>query len=77
MVYLLVVYYIRTVRPLTARISSAHDSMANRTVAIKKIWNPFDSPARVKRTYREIHLMKHLKHDNACVGKGTKYEREY
>ncbi|KAJ5227991.1 hypothetical protein N7489_008699 [Penicillium chrysogenum] len=45
-------------------ICSAHDSMANRTVAIKKIWNPFDSPARVKRTYREIHLMKHLKHDN-------------
>ncbi|CAI7572480.1 unnamed protein product [Penicillium viridicatum] len=27
-------------------------------------WNPFDSSARVKRTYREVHLMNHLKHDN-------------
>ncbi|OQE18058.1 hypothetical protein PENFLA_c022G10659 [Penicillium flavigenum] len=45
-------------------ICSARDSMANRMVVIKKIGNPFDSPARVKRTYREIHLMKHLKHDN-------------
>ena len=71
-VYPLLVY-IRTVIPLTGRISSAHDSMANRTVAIKKIWNPFDSPARVKRTYREIHLMNHLRHDNVCA-KESKYE---
>ncbi|KAJ5940836.1 hypothetical protein N7516_001004 [Penicillium verrucosum] len=35
-------------------ICSAHDSKANRTVAIKKIGNPFDSSARVKRTYREL-----------------------
>ncbi|CAI7590005.1 unnamed protein product [Penicillium discolor] len=45
-------------------ICSAYDSKANRTVAIKKIGNPFDSAARVKRTYREVHLMNHLKHDN-------------
>ncbi|KAJ5421078.1 hypothetical protein N7465_003597 [Penicillium sp. CMV-2018d] len=45
-------------------ISSAHDSKVNRTVAIKKIGNPFDGSARVKRTYREVHLMNHLKHDN-------------
>lgn len=76
MVYPLV-YSIRTVRPLTSSISSAHDSMANRTVAIKKIGNPFDSSARVKRTYREIHLMKQLKHDNACAEKEMKYEREH
>jgi serine/threonine protein kinase len=72
-----VVYSIRTVRSLTASISSARDSMANRMVVIKKIGNPFDSPARVKRTYREIHLMKHLKHDNVCVGEETKYGREH
>ncbi|KGO72717.1 hypothetical protein PITC_057030 [Penicillium italicum] len=35
-------------------ICSAHDSKANRTVAIKKIGNPFDGSARVKRTYREL-----------------------
>ncbi|CAG8908245.1 unnamed protein product [Penicillium egyptiacum] len=46
-------------------ICSARDSVANRMVAIKKIGNPFASPARVKRTYREIHLMNHLRHDNA------------
>lgn len=45
-------------------ICSAHDSKANRTVAIKKIGNPFEGSARVKRTYREVHLMNHLKHDN-------------
>ncbi|KAJ5493786.1 hypothetical protein N7463_009873 [Penicillium fimorum] len=45
-------------------ICSAHDSTANRTVAIKKIKNPFDSNSLVKRTYREIHLMTNLKHDN-------------
>lgn len=70
-------YSLRTVRPLTASISSAHDSKANRTVAIKKIGNPFDGAARVKRTYREVHLMNHLKHDNACAEKEIKYEREY
>ncbi|KAJ5418797.1 uncharacterized protein N7487_002347 [Penicillium crustosum] len=48
-------------------ICSAHDSKANRTVAIKKIGNPFDGSARVKRTYREVHLMNHLKHDNAYI----------
>ncbi|KAJ5158158.1 uncharacterized protein N7500_007809 [Penicillium coprophilum] len=45
-------------------ICSAHDSMANRTVAIKKIKNPFDSSSLIKRTYREVHLMTNLKHDN-------------
>ncbi|EKV06074.1 hypothetical protein PDIG_78520 [Penicillium digitatum PHI26] len=48
-------------------ICSAHDSKANRTVAIKKIGKPFDGSARVKHTYREVHLMNHLKHDNAYI----------
>ncbi|OQE07668.1 hypothetical protein PENVUL_c012G09001 [Penicillium vulpinum] len=45
-------------------ICSARDSMANQIVAIKKIKNPFEHPALIKRTYREIHLMTNLKHDN-------------
>ena len=51
--------------------------MANQTMAIKKIGKPFDSSARVKRTYREVHLMNHLKHDNVCVEQETKYELQH
>ncbi|KAJ5361959.1 hypothetical protein N7541_002803 [Penicillium brevicompactum] len=45
-------------------ICSARDSISNSTVAIKKIISPFDTPALAKRTYREVHLLSHLRHDN-------------
>ncbi|KAJ5135545.1 uncharacterized protein N7515_004823 [Penicillium bovifimosum] len=45
-------------------ICSAHDSMTNQTVAIKKIGKPFHSTAVAKRTYREAHLLNNLRHDN-------------
>lgn len=51
--------------------SSARDSISNSTVAIKKIISPFDTPALAKRTYREVHLLSHLRHDN--VGLQIKY----
>lgn len=54
------------VRSLTASISSACDSMTKQTVALKKIGKPFDNTAVAKRTYREIHLLNNLRHDNAC-----------
>ncbi|KAJ5290548.1 uncharacterized protein N7443_010801 [Penicillium atrosanguineum] len=45
-------------------ICSAHDSIGNKTVAIKKIANPFENPAVTKRAYREVHLLSNLRHDN-------------
>ena len=44
--------------------SSARDCFSNSQVAIKKIPAPFDTPALAKRTYREVHLLNHLRHDN-------------
>jgi p38 MAP kinase len=35
-------------------------------VAIKKIMKPFSTPVLAKRTYRELKLLKHLKHENVC-----------
>ncbi|KAJ5082018.1 hypothetical protein N7532_011061 [Penicillium argentinense] len=45
-------------------ICSAHDSITNKTVAVKKIGKPFNHPILSKRTYREIHLLSNLRHDN-------------
>lgn len=33
-------------------------------VAIKKLTRPFQSPIHAKRTYRELRLLKHMRHDN-------------
>jgi serine/threonine protein kinase len=33
-------------------------------VAVKKIMKPFSTPVLSKRTYRELKLLKHLKHEN-------------
>jgi p38 MAP kinase len=33
-------------------------------VAIKKIMKPFSTPVLSKRTYRELKLLKHLRHEN-------------
>ncbi|KAJ5683718.1 uncharacterized protein N7477_000063 [Penicillium maclennaniae] len=45
-------------------ICSAHDSIGKQTVAIKKIGKPFENPAVTKRTYREVHLLSNMRHDN-------------
>lgn len=44
--------------------SSARDQLTNQSVAIKKIMKPFSTPVLAKRTYRELKLLKHLKHEN-------------
>lgn len=44
--------------------SSAKDQLTNQNVAIKKIMKPFSTPVLAKRTYRELKLLKHLKHEN-------------
>jgi hypothetical protein len=45
--------------------SSAKDrANGGASVAIKKILKPFSTPVLAKRTYRELKLLKHFRHDN-------------
>ena len=48
-------------------ISSAKDQLTSSDVAIKKILKPFNNPVLSKRTFRELKLLKHLRHDNVCL----------
>ncbi|KAJ5247182.1 hypothetical protein N7468_002165 [Penicillium chermesinum] len=45
-------------------ICSATDTTSKETVAIKKIMNPFATSGVAKRTYREVHMLCNLRHDN-------------
>ncbi|KAJ1960555.1 MAPK protein hog1 [Dispira parvispora] len=45
-------------------VCSAKDYLTSQPVAIKKIMKPFSTSVLAKRTYRELKLLKHLKHDN-------------
>jgi p38 MAP kinase len=53
---------IGTNKALTA--SSAFDQITQQPVALKKIMKPFDTTSLAKRTYREIRLLKYLRHEN-------------
>ena len=53
------------------RFSSAKDQLTGQAVAVKKIMKPFSTPVLAKRTYRELKLLKHLKHENACYPSPT------
>lgn len=51
--------------PLTrAPRSSAVDSRTGNKVAIKKLYRPFQSELFAKRAYRELRLLKHMRHEN-------------
>lgn len=45
-------------------VCSAKDQLTGQAVAVKKIMKPFSTPVLAKRTYRELKLLKHLKHEN-------------
>lgn len=45
-------------------VCSATDTLTSQPVAIKKIMKPFSTSVLVKRTYRELKLLKHLRHEN-------------
>ncbi|ORY24066.1 mitogen-activated protein kinase-like protein HOG1 [Naematelia encephala] len=45
-------------------VCSAKDQLSGTSVAIKKIMKPFSTPVLSKRTYRELKLLKHLRHEN-------------
>jgi p38 MAP kinase len=38
--------------------------LTGQPVAVKKIMKPFSTPVLSKRTYRELKLLKHLRHEN-------------
>lgn len=44
--------------------SSARDKLTGKTVAIKKILQPFSNPFHARTTYREFKILKHLRHEN-------------
>uniref|UniRef100_A0A8C5Z0G5 mitogen-activated protein kinase n=1 Tax=Marmota marmota marmota TaxID=9994 RepID=A0A8C5Z0G5_MARMA len=51
--------------PLTCPpCSSAYDSRLRQKVAVKKLSRPFQSLIHARRTYRELRLLKHVKHEN-------------
>uniref|UniRef100_G1N7P4 mitogen-activated protein kinase n=1 Tax=Meleagris gallopavo TaxID=9103 RepID=G1N7P4_MELGA len=43
---------------------SAVDGRSGTKVAIKKLYRPFQSQILAKRAYRELRLLKHMKHEN-------------
>lgn len=49
--------------------SSAKDQLTGQAVAVKKIMKPFSTPVLSKRTYRELKLLKHIRHENASLAR--------
>lgn len=46
------------------QVCSSKDNRSGEQVAIKKLSRPFQSIMHAKRAYREIRLLKHMKHEN-------------
>lgn len=44
--------------------SSARDQLVHRTVAVKKLAEPFKTPAIARHMFREIKLLRQLRHEN-------------
>lgn len=51
----------------SSRFSSAINNKTKEMVAIKKLHRPFQSEIFAKRAYRELRLLKHMKHENVSV----------
>lgn len=47
--------------------SSATDQISQRTIAVKKLADPFKTENIARHMYREVKLLKMLKHDNVGV----------
>ncbi|XP_072336450.1 mitogen-activated protein kinase 14 isoform X4 [Scyliorhinus torazame] len=45
-------------------VCSSFDTISTVRVAVKKLSRPFQSIIHAKRTYRELRLLKHMKHEN-------------
>lgn len=48
-------------------LSSAINEKTKEKVAIKKLHRPFQSEIFAKRAYRELRLLKHMKHENVSI----------
>ncbi|XP_060516226.1 mitogen-activated protein kinase p38b-like [Cylas formicarius] len=46
------------------QVCSAVDTQTKKKVAIKKLARPFQTAVHAKRTYRELKLLKHMRHEN-------------
>lgn len=51
-------------KPVSVHFSSAWDRRMGAQVAIKKLHRPFQSKLFAKRAFRELRLLKHMKHEN-------------
>lgn len=47
--------------------SSAYDVVLRQKVAVKKLSRPFQSLVHCRRSYRELRLLKHMKHENVSA----------
>uniref|UniRef100_A0ABM5GG95 mitogen-activated protein kinase n=1 Tax=Pogona vitticeps TaxID=103695 RepID=A0ABM5GG95_9SAUR len=54
----------RTYRKSCHAFCSAYDTKTRQKVAVKKLSRPFQSLIHARRTYRELRLLKHMKHEN-------------
>ena len=62
---------------LTMRCSSAKDQLTGQPVAVKKIMKPFSTPVLSKRTYRELKLLKHLRHENVGLQTSNRHSKRW
>lgn len=56
--------YILLISSLFSLSSSAYDVVLRQKVAVKKLSRPFQSLIHCRRSYRELRLLKHMKHEN-------------
>ncbi|EQC34353.1 CMGC/MAPK protein kinase [Saprolegnia diclina VS20] len=49
------------------QVAEAYDELKNKRVAIKKIINVFDQEVDCKRLYREIYILRHLRHSEVIT----------
>lgn len=61
---IIILYVILYVLYCVLALSSAVDNRSGTKVAIKKLYRPFQSELFAKRAYRELRLLKHMKHEN-------------
>lgn len=51
-------------------VCSARDQLTHRTVAVKKLVEPFKTPAIARHMFREMKLLRQLRHENVSIPSG-------
>lgn len=57
--------------------SSAYDVVSRQKVAVKKLSRPFQSLIHSRRSYRELRLLKHMKHENVSTSEKSSSAEKY